>query len=1413
MNTPFPLPIVSNYQNEGKKVNDALVVIEQKVTDAKKIVEELLFMLDLQEKVPWPDMLEKFSAIAAAYTQLQALIKKSGILAGHEDHGALLRSHVMVPQRLQLETDDDLVNLTNHRMYSFNHDNVPDYLKTRYTPDMENEEFAIEQERTTKTNELANRQIQNLNKHVDMLLVSLPAADKANYENLMEKPSHNMEDTVKLVRAIMCGEGLRQTPVVRAAAQAPPSRQGGQASGMSNNIARNRGGSSRCDFFGVEPRVPSPAPSERRSSQLTGINLSLQALIDEFRNRPRPTVGIEDNPSVLCSTTNGPKPYIDLAPIGCNDGEVEHITVLFPWMQVSVICNTEMTLYRLKNELFSRLRNMEVSSFSMEPSNYLFRAVRQSTGQLDILYNEDSELYKLDLTTPFPFLFLFEPEGAKRERKLAKGVERALGRSLTMLEGDLTDELKAFRASLWKDISESVKNRGNGGVDHYAFPEEDYLGTKEAQASLTLRMNSKPKYIVFYRSREDEELGIDENSVSVEVPYADDLYSKDLIDRVLEQFQEIGQKCDDEEYILQIAGRKTYITEDRRLLASRWLRSNLSNYVNPVLVLRRKSIVLRNYLEPLPLQKPHYVHAEEVKAEVETKEPLPSLWTVDENLLIRPTTYSNMGGHHDMNSSIVVLFTFYMGSVVMAEVVSKSISPRNPRWLDPAIHTGIYMKDVPEAMILTIEVFELRRSKKTNDTSKKNDSDPKKTNSEINLLALLKDEDGKGRKYKDNEDRISASRIGWVNMPMYDWNGDMQLGTFTVALWTTDFEPPPNGRIGTMDTKLHGRSAVHCRLTFETTTTITSREAGRRSCRIVDDCRWKELYNVHFKNDVYQYVPERDDESLEKIKGFLEKRYVGTSLMEEEQQFVWDKRDLVSNHMPDAILLIMESRYMWETRESFGYIYTKLLYGQWGSLSLPAAITILSTKCSDRIIRKFAAQQLDESLSDHDLSLFILPIIQSLKCETRADSDVARLLVKRALSDYRLGHKCFWLLRAELIGLHGGVSGHLNQVMYKRFAILIEAFIRGNEEHMETILKQIEMVEFLSKVSSVVKNYKDRDAATKRLQQELEDNRALVEHIDSPLDPTDVLGELIIEKCKVLGSAKIPIRLSWRNANPLSEHYLPLREIIFKNGDDLRQDMLVLQVLVIMDAIWKRNNLDFCLSPYPVLPTGIKVGMIGVVPNCSTIFEIQSEGGKMGTAVKSLETTFLNKYVRNNSHDSTSYLESVDRFMLSCVGYSVATFVMGIRDRHNDNLMVTKDGKLLHIDFGHILGHGKTKLGIQRDRVPFVLTEHFLCLISKGNPVPKSAHEIEKFQTFCTEAFLYLYEERLLFSSLFTAMKSMELPELSTESDVDHIKKSLRVDNPDRDEARKYFGEIFDEAFNGSWATKTNWFFHTVKHL
>ena len=47
---------------------------------------------------------------------------------------------------------------------------------------------------------------------------------------------------------------------------------------------------------------------------------------------------------------------------------------------------------------------------------------------------------------------------------------------------------------------------------------------------------------------------------------------------------------------------------------------------------------------------------------------------------------------------------------------------------------------------------------------------------------------------------------------------------------------------------------------------------------------------------------------------------------------------------------------------------------------------------------------------------------------------------------------------------------------------------------------------------------------------------------------------------------------------------------IFKHGDDLRQDQLILQIIMLMDKLLRRENLDLKLTPYRVLATSSRHG-------------------------------------------------------------------------------------------------------------------------------------------------------------------------------------------------------------------------------
>lgn len=84
-----------------------------------------------------------------------------------------------------------------------------------------------------------------------------------------------------------------------------------------------------------------------------------------------------------------------------------------------------------------------------------------------------------------------------------------------------------------------------------------------------------------------------------------------------------------------------------------------------------------------------------------------------------------------------------------------------------------------------------------------------------------------------------------------------------------------------------------------------------------------------------------------------------------------------------------------------------------------------------------------------------------------------------------------------------------------------------------------------------------------------------------------------------------PLWLVFENADPYGDDIY----LILKHGDDLRQDMLTLQMLRIMDKLWKNEGLDLRMNPYGCISTEHRVGMIEVVLNAETIANIQKEKG------------------------------------------------------------------------------------------------------------------------------------------------------------------------------------------------------------
>jgi phosphatidylinositol-4,5-bisphosphate 3-kinase len=103
-----------------------------------------------------------------------------------------------------------------------------------------------------------------------------------------------------------------------------------------------------------------------------------------------------------------------------------------------------------------------------------------------------------------------------------------------------------------------------------------------------------------------------------------------------------------------------------------------------------------------------------------------------------------------------------------------------------------------------------------------------------------------------------------------------------------------------------------------------------------------------------------------------------------------------------------------------------------------------------------------------------------------------------------------------------------------------------------------------------------------------------------PISPRLRVGALLPAQCAVMNSKKLPLWLVFERVcdagasgggapAPTAAAAAAVTTVLFKAGDDLRQDQLILQTLGVMEALWKAESLDLRLSVYRVVSTGAYV--------------------------------------------------------------------------------------------------------------------------------------------------------------------------------------------------------------------------------
>ncbi|KAJ0405311.1 hypothetical protein P43SY_001070 [Pythium insidiosum] len=201
-------------------------------------------------------------------------------------------------------------------------------------------------------------------------------------------------------------------------------------------------------------------------------------------------------------------------------------------------------------------------------------------------------------------------------------------------------------------------------------------------------------------------------------------------------------------------------------------------------------------------------------------------------------------------------------------------------------------------------------------------------------------------------------------------------------------------------------------------------------------------------------------------------------------------------------------------------------------------------------------------------------ILEAIKFENHHLSALAMMLIERAIKNpNQIGFDLFWSMKVE----------SYNPQYRERYGTILNTYLDVCSQKMRHILKLQDKLfsadgMFARICHDVKQKKKDGSDEMKRVMREgLEAlNEILPNSFQLPIDPRIEVGKIIVSKCRVMDSAKKPLWLVFENAEEGGD---PVT-VIFKAGDDVRQDCLTLQLIRLMDEMWREEGLDLAMEPY-----------------------------------------------------------------------------------------------------------------------------------------------------------------------------------------------------------------------------------------
>lgn len=540
---------------------------------------------------------------------------------------------------------------------------------------------------------------------------------------------------------------------------------------------------------------------------------------------------------------------------------------------------------------------------------------------------------------------------------------------------------------------------------------------------------------------------------------------------------------------------------------------------------------------------------------------------------------------------------------------------------------------------------------------------------------------------------------------------------------------------------------------------------------------------------------DRDLKPNPKMRDFLNRimSYGPTvELSDKEKDEVWRFRHHLTRDKR-ALTKLVKSVNWNEQAESRQAI---ALLPKWIEIDIDDALELLGPGVQNLAVRAYAVDRLRKA-DDDELLLYLLQLVQALRFgpppaqdDTERESSLAAFLVARSAANLKLGNFLHWYLMVEL-DEEAPTKSAEDRKLYARVSYdLMKELDRTPEgqERRAVLRRQGEFITVLSKISKEVRNSRaDRIKKIEQLKRMLADPKyEMLEfepHLPLPLDPEVEITGVIPEAASVFKSSLFPLSLAFKTAT--GDRY----QLIFKTGDDLRQDQLVIQIIALMDRLLQKENLDLKLTPYRILATSTLAGAVQFVPGVA-LSAILGDSKYKGSILGFL------RHHNPAVADAPSVLgirkDAMDNYVKSVAGYCVITYLLGVGDRHLDNLLMTPDGHFLHIDFGYILGRDPKPMA------PLMKLSREMVEGMGGSANPAES-QFDAFRQYCFTAYTTLRRSSSLILNLFALMRDANIPGLVVFGDqaVRKVEERFKLDVGE-DEAIAFFAQLIDREM-GAW--------------